>query len=862
MRLVGTKLDPKSSIDLHELFHSLGNGFPIDVIEVEKESYKLQSKTKMHVVSAEKGNYHGPKKLCPARWEHIKEWHLVIPKHQQLKLINSLHRPHYSLNEDESEQVIPAMMQHVRKNRAKSIHVHLPNKNHIGNQVILLNDVGTMTSDLRIKRDPTEVAGMVRLLGVGDKNRLNHYVDGGFSGHQNATDRDEKGIVRPRLLKNTRDPVVLDMFCWLSAVVDKACARLGKQPLFRDFNGSPTHWARQIHPSNTMEANRHALGRRMSSYQVHEDGNNGHGSHAWVAIYTDYGDFGSGETERLCQIGYMRHSCTLADERTKTFLPIVDKFVKWTRTIPKERADVVSQTIKNGQLKEGEWVCVDPCLDRTYVVSTYIDLSLKLQKKHEWNRDQLAAFAAQSVTMETPHFLWLFVQEDKTVLAEAPPEVIACHYHDGAWKKRRGFQTAMPGRKHQLHNSTPATREATAASIANLLELVNSLWMLDPNEVQKQFYHSKSLGILQRGWREHGFRGAGPLTSQTLLHVLASLNVIPRCMARWGEIVVSGRTHARLVELGLPDDSDALDQLVRTLSSTLGWTENKVEHAACKFGRNLAGTETNGFTDIQYCKQSTFEVDFSTNSLLAHKVHAGRLATKVLATKDTTWVSTARKLKLGSSIWDLRTRKKTHGKSKARGTSADVRFVNMTDADCARLMPSRLQLASVAPNDVNSFHLRQLLSQAYSETTVTKSMVQVHRKSKPSKHVVPTVHIGNKQHSVATKNRHQIGMEAKRSAIFNLVVKRDPNLLKKRLAKLLSKRAVSDTLDDDVYFPTASDKSKHERRKKWITLCDSDHGKKNAREVMAVVVRQTRYKILLALVDEFYLTKNMEVFQL
>ena len=268
------------NVKVHDLFHKWGNGFPLDVIEIEMDSYKEQSKTAMCVASMERGNYAGLQKICQERWQHIKAWHIIIPGPRQLKIVDSLNRPHYSINEAEANALIPALLLHLRRRRAKKLFLHQPSVNYVGKQLILLIQFPSSLLAVIKQRYSLEVSAMVRRLGVGDKNRLNHYVDGGYSGHQNATDRDEMGIVRPRLLKHTKDEVVVKMFCWLTSLLDETCQHLGMDPLFLDEKGERSWWAKNIHPKNSMEANRHALGSMNSSYQVHEDGNNGLGNHA------------------------------------------------------------------------------------------------------------------------------------------------------------------------------------------------------------------------------------------------------------------------------------------------------------------------------------------------------------------------------------------------------------------------------------------------------------------------------------------------------------------------------------------------------------------------------------------------------
>ena len=247
-------VNPHSPPSVDSLFSSMGNGFPIDVIEIEADSYSNQSKIDMCVVSAEKGNYAGPKKCCPHRWEHILCWHLILPGREQLKLVDSLSRPHCSINREEAQVLIPELMQHNRSKKKKKVFIHPPTCNYQCGQLTVINNFTPSLVELVASRNSMEVVSMIRTQGHGDPNRKNFYVDGGFSGHKNVTERDESGIVKPRLLKHTNNPMMLRMFCWLTKFVQVACRDAGMEPVFKQADGSTSSWAQSIHPENHMEA--------------------------------------------------------------------------------------------------------------------------------------------------------------------------------------------------------------------------------------------------------------------------------------------------------------------------------------------------------------------------------------------------------------------------------------------------------------------------------------------------------------------------------------------------------------------------------------------------------------------------------
>ena len=213
------------------------------------------------------------------------------------------------------------------------------------------------------------------------------------------------------------------------------------------------------------------------------------------------------------------------------------------------------------------------------------------------------------------------------------------------------------------------------------------------------------------------------------------------------------------------------------------------------------------------------------------------------------------------AIWEIKTTKKTYGRSKCRSASKEVNPVRVPPKKSLNSLPSRLELASVDRSQVKALHLRQLLSFSFAEKTVTRSMVRVHRKSRPVKHVVPTVLVGEKEHTIVLANRHTIGIEAKRSAIVSLVLKRNPAMLKRRLHKALS-NVNDETVEEDSYFPSKAARKKHASSNVWVTFYDSDACKRNAREVVAVAMKKPRQKLWFALVDEHYFSDRMEVIQL
>ena len=326
-------------------------------------------------------------------------------------------------------------------------------------------------------------------------------------------------------------------------------------------------------------------------------------------------------------------------------------------------------------------------------------------------------------------------------------------------------------------------------------------------------------------------------------------------------MIPNGVTHTRLIECGLPDDVGSLDQFVRSIAASMGWTENMVEQSCCKFGRHLANKERSQFFDAQYSTQKTYEVNLNTNELVCYWFGNGQLMSKSLPVHEFAWQPGTQKFRLGPAIWDLKTPKRALGKGKRRSARDDGPVAQVTNLKAMDELPSRLTLAQMNPSNMKAMHFRQLLATACGDNTVKKCCIHVHRKSRPVKHVVPIVRLEGRPEVVSLQHCYSIGMEAKRAAILKLVLGRSPSILKNRLIKALQQMK-SKELNQETYYPNKTERRKMEHQKRWVAFYDVDQSKKNKREAMAVALLHRPRKTWLALVDEHYMTDKMNVVQL
>ena len=186
---------------------------------------------------------------------------------------------------------------------------------------------------------------------------------------------------------------------------------------------------------------------------------------------------------------------------------------------------------------------------KTVGLSPFIDGILKMQKAFCLSRHQCVAVAYNVLTSERPFFFWDvcmdYIRSASTNKSARISAVdLGLQFHDKMTQKIARQKIAVGAYKeltsrHQPHNNTPPSKESLVLSIVNLIRLTDAIMSVSEPHRHKEFYHSKSIAILTGQPNKGGCHGAGVLTSQSLLHVLSCLGLIPLDLAYWGEIAIN-----------------------------------------------------------------------------------------------------------------------------------------------------------------------------------------------------------------------------------------------------------------------------------------------------------------------------------
>ena len=228
------------------------------------------------------------------------------------------------------------------------------------------------------------------------------------------------------------------------------------------------------------------------------------------------------------------------------------------------------------------------------------------------DKDQATAIAYNCVTCESSFYFEMVAQHILSLSKLAQREMsrlsaikLGVWFHDQIWKYRRENRGVSPYQKHQPHNGKEPPAVAVKESLLNLLTVVHAFNNLEPCEAKKQYYHSKALAKIERGWNSGGCYAWGSLTSQSLLSVLSSLGLIPVACSRWAEVAISCRTATRLQDEGVEPTVHGTQQFLGMLASSLGGPISYGEHSYCKFVRDEKGRLV-VYRDVLYKDQAVY----------------------------------------------------------------------------------------------------------------------------------------------------------------------------------------------------------------------------------------------------------------
>ena len=109
--------------------------------------------------------------------------------------------------------------------------------------------------------------------------------------------------------------------------------------------------------------------------------------------------------------------------------------------------------------------------------------------------------------------------------------------------------------------------------------------------------------------KKGGCHAAGPLTSQGLLHVMASLGLIPIELAQWGEVALD---QPHLVDHKITLENGRADQFLASLALSLEVPLSQAEQINCKYARHYRKGE-NKCWDAIYGGQLVHAIENSTS---------------------------------------------------------------------------------------------------------------------------------------------------------------------------------------------------------------------------------------------------------
>ena len=591
--------------------------FPWTVIESPGRRFHEQNMAAMRVLSLGKGGegYKGPARVCPERWKHTAAFYILDPVESGIYMTTSLNdRFHYQVLQSEAH-IIEEIESHCRKlgNKAPVLKRIKGGENYDDENIVVIHDPPAHIKEAIDSFDDSTL--IERLLSEGrfDANRGNTYIDTGFaSAKSQARDKECCNISLPVTLKHTKEPAFVQSMVRISMVTDMVCKEYNWLECFR-VEGIEQEWAHQIHPKNLLQSSRHSLSLPSSAFLPHMDTQNDPRPLMSTVpvihriVNTVHGPM------RHAKIGYSRKACYEAGVRRDLLMPVITKVSNWYHGLSSTRTlvnnDLFHPCDKRKIVKDREWLTLPVHCCKTVGLSTYIDSIARLQTEFSFSRYQCVALAYSVLASESPYHYWKTAIDLIAMSVAEKEEIGRMQAVDlGFYFQQKVMQAIASGdairlpRRHQPHYNKPPSDENVKVSIVNLIKLANAMMNVSEEHRHKEYYHSKGLAIVIQSTDKGGCHGAGPLTGQSLLHVLSILGLIPVQLSYWGEIAI---LPAFLKDSGITGAK--ADQFLSTLSAHLDVSLADAEHIVCKYGRTYAGSQEK-FQDTVMLGQGVYSV--------------------------------------------------------------------------------------------------------------------------------------------------------------------------------------------------------------------------------------------------------------
>ena len=326
---------------------------------------------------------------------------------------------------------------------------------------------------------------------------------------------------------------------------------------------------------------------------------------------------------RLSLIGYPRASVTNYISRRALYSPVIEAISATFHALPQERLrvshellhpvhDFLSQEQPTVRLEHLEKVGVfySP-------VSQMIDHVLShygVESKRDRRKPCMVADALHQAAVLTNniHYFYDFcrhLMRDTSLQPEEPWQIAVMaveYYRDRRTLVRSGQQPPLPGQRHQPHFNPPKLPNTIAPDkVRESVEHIGvaralAFQLYDDGKVTKA--HRQACDYLEKK-----VMGAGKLTSQHCIGVMACGDWMPRPLLDFATIAAGTNTHERLLRLqpGLSTGKWEVhsDRLLKAISCCLGITMTQAENLTCIWGRRspttASGAARRRTTEIQ-----------------------------------------------------------------------------------------------------------------------------------------------------------------------------------------------------------------------------------------------------------------------
>ncbi len=302
-----------------------------------------------------------------------------------------------------------------------------------------------------------------------------------------------------------------------------------------------------------------------------------------------------GYMARLAKIGYSQRSCYSAGVRMKLLRPILQQIIFWYKAQPETRR-IASNDLFTMHSSMLHGCIVFPFhFSKTVGLSPFIDGVIKMQKRYNLTHTHCIGLCYNVLASNSLFYFWHTCQyyllecdvEEVEVIIKSTGVDLGVLIHDKLWGFIVSNKLNHLPQRHQPCNNTKPSNEIVMTLIVNLIKLSYAMCaaVVDDHN-HYMYFHSKAVSKLMEKVDTGGCCAAGPLTSQGLLHTMASLGLIPIKFANFGEVV---KVPNFLSDI---EKNNHCQKYLQSLALTLNISLAEAEQVTRKFRRSLTGSES------------------------------------------------------------------------------------------------------------------------------------------------------------------------------------------------------------------------------------------------------------------------------